>query len=417
MSYFNQITANFNPANQSAFGTLEVGELSPSIQGDFVYGLNTQTWITPVTSGTGATVDTNAGRLRLQCGTSGTSYAYITTRRPIRYRAGQGTLARFTPLFSTGIANNTQLWGMGTIASNAPYDGYFFGFIGTTFGIAHYNAGSLVGGSIIAQANWNGDKVDGSAGTAFNWDPTLGTPVMIKYPFLGYGDIFFYVENPSTGAWVLVHTIRYANSSASIQLSNPTLNFVAYTANSGNTTNKTMYCGSVGVFVSGYRSFIGNPKWAFDAAKTGVTTESLAFSLKNCTSYNGVTNRGLLRFNSISYGTNSNTYGAVRFRLGATITGTPVYNPINGTSSQTGGNNDGVTLTAANSITSADTAGALTAGSGTYLWGFSIGANSNGVIDLSPFNIFLAPTEILSVSVYAANSLAINVSLTWTEDI
>lgn len=60
MSLIKQI--DFNPANQSAFGSLETAELTPIFQGDFVYGLNTQTWNTAVTSGTGATVDTDASQ-------------------------------------------------------------------------------------------------------------------------------------------------------------------------------------------------------------------------------------------------------------------------------------------------------------------------------------------------------------------
>jgi hypothetical protein len=117
MSYFSNVTASFNPANNSAFGTLETAELTPTFQGDFVYGLNTQLWAAGVVNGTGATVDTDAARLRIQSGTASGGYAWIQPKRPARYRAGQGTVARFTPLFTTGVANNVQLWGMGTIVT------------------------------------------------------------------------------------------------------------------------------------------------------------------------------------------------------------------------------------------------------------------------------------------------------------
>ncbi len=404
---------SYDPSYLSPFGTIVSDSLTPAFQGDYVYGLNIQLWNPATVSGTGATVDTDSARLRVQSGTSSSGYAYITSRRIIRYRAGQGIIARYTPIFTTGVANNVQLIGVGSIVSNAPYDGYFFGYNGTSFSVVHYVRGTP---SWTAQSSWNNNHCLAGDGE-FAYDPTKGTPVMIKYPYLGFGDIEFYIQVPATGQWILVHRIHYANTVVTTQLSNPSLQFVAFTLNSGNTTNQTMYCGSIGAFLSGERSFVGNPKWATDVTKTGISTEALALSIKNCTTYNGVTNRGLIRLHSVGLGTNTNTYGVLRFRLGATITGTPVYNPINGTSSQTGGNNDGITLTVANSIASVDTAGVLSVGSGTYLWNMPIGATSSSLIDITPFDIFIAPTEILSISLTAANSLSSNVSINWSEDI
>ena len=320
MSFFRQV--QFDPSNQSSFGTLETNELSPMIQGDFIYGLNTQIWNTPGTSGTGATVDTSSGRARIQSGTSSTSYAYLVSRRIGKYRAGQGVLFRITPIFTAGVVNNIQLWGVGSIASNAPYDGYFFGYNGTAFSIVHYIAGTP---TWTAQDRWNGDKVDGTAGTSFTWDPTKGTPVMIKYPYLGYGNIQFYIQNPNTSKMTLVHTIRYANSTATIQLTNPNLNIIGFTANSGNTTNMTMYCGSVGLFISGARNFISNPRWSTNNTKSGVTAETNILSLRSATTYNTVTNRSLIRLTSLSIGSDSATVttGIILFRIGATVGGSP----------------------------------------------------------------------------------------------
>lgn len=396
-------------ANQSAFGTLETAELTPVFQGDFVYGLNTQMWATGVTSGTGATVDTDASRLRIQSGTGAAGYAYIQTRRPARYRAGQGTLARFTPLFSAGIANNIQVWGMFSIASNVPYDGYGFGYNGTNFGIVHYIRGSA---TWTAQTAWNGDKVDGTTGTAFNWNPTYGIPVQIKYPYLGYGDIFFYVQNPSTGAWVLVHTIRYANTVSTTQLSNPTMKFTGFTLNSGNTTNKTMYCASVGIFISGVRSFVGNPKWTMDSNKSSITTETNIITLKNATTYNGVTNTGMIRLNSLSVASSAATGIAVfRLKIGATLGGVPSYTTINGTTADAG-----VTITSGNSVTSYDTAGTTVAG-GTYVFSVSKDNPGSTIVDLTPYEIFIAPGDTLTISAFSSANSTVSASINWSEDI
>jgi len=404
MSYFNQIQSNFNPANMSAFGTLETAELTPILQGDFVYGLNTQIWNTSTVSGAGATVDTSNGRLRIQSGTNSAGYAYITSRKIVRYRAGQGTVVRFTPVFSTGIASNVQAWGIGTIAANALYDGWFFGYNGTSFGICHAISGSL---TWTAQTSWNGDAMNGSGGSGITWDPTKGSPVMIKYPYLGYGDIEFYIQNPTTAAWILVHVIRYANTTSTLELSNPSLQFLGFTINSGNIINQTMYCGSIGTFVSGARSFASNPKWATDNNKAAITTETCIFNLQNCTSYNGSTNRGLLRLNSLSAGTpTNNTLVVVRLKLGATIGGSPSYTAVSGSGGP-------ATITAGNSIASVDTAGTTVSG-GTQL--FSITSGASSLIDLTPLDIFIVPGEILSVTATASASATVGVSLNWSED-
>ena len=411
----------FDPSNMSAFGTLETAELTPVMQGDFVYGTNTQIWSTANYTGTGALVDTNASRLRIQCGTSATSYAYITTRRIIRYRAGEGTVIRLTPLFSSGTANNIQLWGIGSISNNLPQEGYYFGYNGTSFGIAHYNRGT---GTWTAQNSWNGDRCLSGDGS-FVFNPTLGTPAMIKYPYLGYGNIEFFLQNPDTARWVLAHVIKYANTSPVTQLANPSLQILGYTANSGNTTNRTMYCGSYAAFISGMRSFIGNPKWAADSAGlvtpgTGIkvvgTTETCLLNLRNCTTYNGNPNRGMLRINSISVGNGSvGNNIIIRLLIGATFTTTPVYTPINGSTVD-----NGATITGGNSIASVDVAGTTItslANRGSFIFNVSVGANGSQIIDLTPFEIYVAPGEILTVSGQGTAGTNTTASLNWTEDI
>lgn len=410
----NPVPVSLPAANQSAFGTLETAELTPVFQTDFVYGLNTQLWTTAGTSGTGATVDTNTRRLRVQSGTSSTAYAYITSRRIIKYRAGQGVTARFTTAFTTGAAGNLQGVGCGSIVSNAPYDGYFVGYSGTSFGVFHYLAGTP---AFTARASFNGDTIDGNGASGFNLDPTFGNVWMIKYPYLGYGDINFFVLNSATGAWILAHTIRYANTTATTQLTNPNLQFLAFTTNSGNTTNKIVYCASVGVFVSGIRSNISQPKWAVDNSKSSITTETNLLTLKNATTYNGVTNRSLIRLQSIGIAVTAAAASVVtiRFKINATLGGSPSYTTINGTTADAG-----VTITSGNSITSYDVAG-TTVASGTYIWNTNSSAGQNGsgggFIDLQEFNLFVAPGETLTISGASPNNATIGVALNWTEDI
>lgn len=365
-----------------------------------------------VTNGTGATIDTNASRLRIQSWTGSAWYAYIQSRRTIRYRAGQGTNVRFTPIFTAWSASNIQLWWIGQISSELPLNGYFFGYNGTSFGIAHYNNSSTA--TWYARAtDWNWDKVDGSAGTSFNRDPTKWSPVMIKYPYLWYGDIFFYVQNPTTGAWILVHTIRYANSTATTQLSNPTMRFMWFTLNSWNTTNQIMYCASVGVSISGMRKYVSNPKRAIDNSKTAVTTEINLLTIKNCRTYNGSSNMGMIRINDVSFsGANwNNSSDTFRIKINATLWGTPSWTTVDGATSDWW-----TTITAWNSIASYDTAG-TTVTWGNYIYNTNIANNSNMSVDLQDHDIFLAPWDTLTISWTALVSSTLACSINRSEDI
>lgn len=405
MSYSLKETVQFDPSNMSAFGTLEAVALTPVVQIDFVHGINSQ--IGAVTTANSATGDTSSARLRLQSGTNSAGSAVYASRRSAKYRPGQGMTARFTAAFTTGVADSTQIVGAGN-----SLNGYFFGYNGASFGICHRNAGSDVW---TPQASWNGDKADGSGASAFTLTKTYGNVYMVKYPYLGYGDIGFYVLDSVSARWLLVHTIRYANTTATVQLSNPNLFFYAQSVNTGATTNQIVYVGSVGIFLSGERSFIGSPKWATDNYKTGITAETALFSLRVATTYNTVTNRSLVRLQSLSIasdaGKNTVAVGVFRLRIGATLGGVPAYAAINGATAD-----NGVTITSGNSICSVDVA-ATTATAGTLLYNMSVSAPGAGIIDLTPFNLFIAPTEILTVSGFSTSSATMAAALNWAEDI
>lgn len=401
MSHITNAPVEFGLSYLSALGTLETAELSPILQMDFVYGINTQTGIATVSNGV---VDTNGGRLRLQSGTNSAGSATFLSRKPAKYRPGQGVTARFTPVFATGVPNSTQIIGLGNET-----DGYFFGYNGASFGILHRRGGVDTWTSL---ENWDASDEDGSSGTAYLYDKTKGTPVMIKYPYLGYGNISFYLQRRGTSRWSLVHTIHYSNTTNVVQVSNPSLSFYAQVLNAGNTTNLTMYCGSVGVFLSGIRSFTGSPKWAVDSNKSGVTTEINLLTLKNATSYNGVTNRGLLRLNSISISSSAASGVVVfRFKVGATLGGSPSYTPVNGTTG-----NGGATITNGHSLASYDVAG-TTITNGMYQWGATVDNPNSSIIDLIPYDLFIAPGETGTISGFSTVTSALGVVLNWSEDI
>ena len=389
-------------SNVSAFGDIVVVNHTPIVQIDFVYGINTQTGTTSVV--TTGVADTNASRLRLQSGVGAAGAATFNSARIARYRQGQGMMARFTAVWTNSAASSTQVVGMGNTQV-----GYFFGYNGIAFGLSIRNGGS---DSWTAQTAWNGDKCDGNGASGFNWNKAFGNVMMIRYPYLGFGDITFWVQNPATGAWILCHTIQYSNSSASVQVSNPSFPFYANVTNAGSTTNILMYVGSVGVFISGAREYLA-AQWATDNSKAAVTAETCIFSIRNCASYNGVTNTGIIRIRSISlsYNQGVNGFAVLRVRKGATLGGSPSYTPVNGSTAD-----NGVTLTAANSIASVDTA-ATTSTAGFYEFNLNVGNTGQAVLDVSSYLLYINPGEIMTFGVFCTASGSVQVATNWNEDV
>ncbi len=110
----------------TAFGELPVAEPTPVVQLQWPYNVNSR--ITESRPNQSGTVTQASNLLRLQTGTAADSSAQALSKRILAYRPGQGGLVRFTAVFTTGVANNTQWAGIGDSG-----DGFFFGFNGTTF--------------------------------------------------------------------------------------------------------------------------------------------------------------------------------------------------------------------------------------------------------------------------------------------
>lgn len=386
--------------NTGVFGDLMTAEVTPVIQIDFVYGIHPQLGSSTIVNA--GVVDSSSSRLRLQSGTNSAGSATFMSVNPARYRPGQGNTARFTALWTGSAADSKQIVGMGDNG-----DGYFFGYNGTSFGILHKNKSVE---TWIPQAQWNHDTADGNGISGINWDKTKGNVMMIQYPFLGFGDIKFFVEGQEHGRFTLVHVIEYANQNTEVEVSNPSLKFKAQVVNSGNTTNLTMYVGSVGVFVNGPRVYLG-PQFGVSNIKTTITTEQSIFAIRNATTYNGTINTGLIRLRSLSFANdNATAIGTMRIIKGATIGGAPAFTPISGTTA-----NNGLTITSGASSVSYDVAG--TTGTGGYtVFNTLTSRNTSEEMDLTPYNIYLAPGEDAIFAAQCSAATSFGIAVNWNED-
>lgn len=121
--------------NTTAFGDLKAEKMTPVTQISAEYGLLNQV-LTVIDAGASGVVSVIDNKFTVQSGTAADGVAAILSLRLLTYRPGQGALARFTALFTTGVALSRQLAGLIT-AENS----FAFGYVGIDFGIIHTHDG------------------------------------------------------------------------------------------------------------------------------------------------------------------------------------------------------------------------------------------------------------------------------------
>ncbi len=401
----------------TAFGEMSVAEPTPVAQLDFVYGINQQLVATATTNG-GTFISLDGNAIVSTSATTG-STAILSSRRYAKYRDGQGTVGRMTGIFESGITGNNQYVGVGTPDLS---DGYFFAKSGTTFGIIHKSSGTTI--DFIPQTSWNEDTMDGSGNEANPSNellvPTNGNVYQIKLQYLGYGNIFFYIETNGSGELTNVHNIKYANAYTNTSLRQPSLSLVWASENTTNNTSISVKGASGALFTEGKVSYLG-PQYGIDNNKSiNAGTSTNIITLKNATTYNGIVNRAQVRVKTISLacdtGTSNSGVQVLQVHKNANLN-TSSFVAINGTLSDSGG-----TITNGNSVVSYDTTGTTVTTTPTsyIIFNTNVSRNSNVVVDVSTLDIYINPSETLTFlikTIGGGSGQVANVSVNWTEDI
>ena len=379
----------------TAFGELRMAEMTPLIQILHPYELNLDLVSTGNTTGSGSvTYDTGTTMVSINSGAATSSSGVMNTRRLVKYRNGQGLLVRYTAIFDTAVSGNEQWVGWGD-----DLDGFFFGYSGTTFGILRRNSNS--GDEFTPQTNWNIDKMDGSSNStnpsAQLLDPTTGNVFQIQAQWLGFGAINCFIESSETGQFEPVHQIKYANSNLVPSVINPTFPLWIESTNTTNSTDVTIQNASMAAFNEGVVRYTG-PTKSFGNGKAS-TTNTVQFSLQNPTTYKGKRNRSRIKLESLNIYSDQANADPVQFRL--------VLDPtLASTSFASFGNYTAIEI---------DTAGTYTSG-GDDIFESGTSEVDSKVIDLTPYDIFLNPGEIISV-ISDGNNTGAGASLTWVEDL
>lgn len=124
----------FENLAKTAFGELQVAQMTPVIQITAQYGLRSEVESAVI----GGTAIAEDSKFIVSTGTGANNIASLASTRLATYRAGQGLAARFTSLFTTGVANSSQIAGLVTSESLIG-----FGYDGAEFGIVLARGGEL----------------------------------------------------------------------------------------------------------------------------------------------------------------------------------------------------------------------------------------------------------------------------------
>ena len=357
---------------KSAFGSALVESQSPVIQLKFPYDFLDSKLVDTRANQSGTVTAANSMAV-CSTGAAANSSGELLSSDIVTYRPGQGIVAKFTALFTTGVANSTQLCGIGNGT-----EGFYFGYNGTSFGVMRRSGGvhevrtltvttksttaenititldgdadatvavtdatagdttttandiaahdysdvgrgwtaKAVGSTVVfrswdvgtqsgtyslsgastavgtfaqtlagasptdtwtAQASWNGSDIfDGNGLTGVTLDPTKGNVYQIKFQYLGFGAIEFYVEDPDDGELHLIHTIAYANANTTPSLDNPSLPMYMGAINTSNTSSLSVKSASLSAFIEGEVEEIG-PRRGTDVTATIASANETPF--------------------------------------------------------------------------------------------------------------------------------------------
>jgi hypothetical protein len=293
---------------KTAFGALQVESNTSVLKQIFLYGVNTRLFETS-TGGSGVPATVDDSLVKLETGTSASSFSKLTSRIRLKYHGGTGCEALFTAVFNSPVADTIQLAGV------FDQDGMGFGYNGTTFGLFRRDRGLEY---FTEQKDWNRDKADGN-GELPVLDPSKGNVYKIVFQFLGFGALKYYIENPSTGGFVLVHIVEYANTYESTSMGIPNIPYQLYVENKSNTSNIVLRGASVALNLQGEhpRSLL---PLSISHSQTVGATEINVLTIRPIDPYLGKANYERFAPIKLSYSTDGfNKAVTIKVYLGATL--------------------------------------------------------------------------------------------------
>lgn len=211
MSYLFNDEVGFKGNAVDAFNRLKVSQPFTLFDSQQRYQVNDKWDYLGATGGT-YSYNITESTVSLTVGTTIGSKIYSETKRVFPYQPGKSLLAVNTFAFAqpkTGLRQRVGYFGItGGFTSATPYNGIYLQQDGLTLSIC-LASGSLGTTTVINQADWNGDKFDGTGASGRILDVTKANIFWKDIEWLGVGDVRtgFFID----GKPVIAHTFHNDN--------------------------------------------------------------------------------------------------------------------------------------------------------------------------------------------------------------
>lgn len=370
------------------------GGATPIAQANFLYNVNAD--VVSSTLVTSGTVTYSTGCAAVATAALAASSAVMATRRYVSCGVGRAVRIVAACSFTTGVANSTQLCGMGGVDN-----GVFFGYNGVAFGALVRNA---TVDTWTAATAFNVDKLNGTGPSGLTLDPTKGQVYVIVIDGTGFGTITFGVASTPTASttdFIVAHRVAFGNASTATGLRVPCGPLMAQAVNTTNATALTIRVAGLAAFADGPSSHVLGRQRALDVTQTISSTSYVpVMSVFDKTTYQTVNNYSSAVLQTISLSSDG-TKGSVIVSIfdSPTLTGA-AYADIS-------------TNTSACQLDSSATS--MTIGTSAMLFTTCINCTGSGVFDLTAFDIRVAPGQWVTIAAKCtaastSNGLAVAVS-------
>lgn len=206
------IPVTFPGMETDAFGRLRVGNPFTLFDSQNRYGKDDQFNETTATGGT-STYLPNESSVALAVTTTSGSEVVRQTYRVFPYQPGKSLLVLATFVMAAGQTNLRQRVGYFN-----PDNGVFFQKTGSTnqFVLRSNVTGTPSDTRTVDQADWNGDKLDGTGASGITLDTSKAQILFMDFEWLGVGSVRcgFVID----GQFIICHTFENANSISNVYM-------------------------------------------------------------------------------------------------------------------------------------------------------------------------------------------------------
>lgn len=299
----------FDGNNVDAFGRLRVSNPFTLFDAQSRFAADNSYSYVTATGGTTA-FNTNKSSVSLNTTTTSGSTAVAQTFRVFPYQPGKSLLTLQTFTMAAGKTNLVQRIGYYGLQNGAFFSQGATGTATTlAFTIRTYTSGTVDDTRTVTQANWNGDKLDGTGPSGVTLDVTKTQILWFDFEWLGVGNARCgFIIN---GQYITCHTFQNSNFQTAVYMQTAILPLRYEITNTGTTASTStlqMICSTV-ISEGGYEQisapYIARPSGngVAIANNTGLTYTPLISIRVNSSYYGAVVIPSLVNFAATYSGT------------------------------------------------------------------------------------------------------------------